>query len=77
LTDSLGGAKYEKNKMLCAKTQKSQYFSNSGEGAMPSPPPGPPNDVPAYNTSAAESKYSLSEHYSYFCGFIWLAMKFK
>jgi len=32
LTDFLGGGWYEKNKMLCAKTQKNHYFTKSGEG---------------------------------------------
>jgi len=46
LTNFLGGAKYEKNKILCAKTQKGHYFSNSG-GANATPPCRPhPNDVP-------------------------------
>jgi len=30
LTDFLGGAKYEKNKTLCAKTQKITIFENQG-----------------------------------------------
>jgi len=39
LTDFLGGgAKYEKKKKLCAKTQKNHYFSNSGGGKYPLPP---------------------------------------
>jgi len=36
LTDFLGGAKYEKNIILYAKTQKNNYLSNSG-GRMPPP----------------------------------------
>jgi len=41
LTDFLGrGAKYEKNKMLCVKTQKITIFKNQGGGAnAPLPPP--------------------------------------
>jgi len=47
LTDFLGRgvAKYEKNKIVCAKTQKSLFFKIRGGGQML--PPYPPNDVPA------------------------------
>jgi len=43
------GAKYEKNKVLCAKTPKSHYFSNSGGTNAPRPAPPPTNDVSASN----------------------------
>jgi len=48
LTDFLGkGAKYKKNKFLCAKTQKNHYFSKSGGGGKCLFLPPPPNGVPA------------------------------
>jgi len=48
LTDLLGGggAKYERNKILCAKTQKITIFLIQGANASP---PCPPNDVLASN----------------------------
>jgi len=52
LTDFLGGAKYEEKTVLCAKTQKNHYFSNSEWGQMP-PAPLPTNDVPAYRVTLA------------------------
>jgi len=42
LTDFLGeggGAKYEKNKILCAKTQINHYFQNQGGKHSPLAPP--------------------------------------
>jgi len=42
-----GGAKYEKNIILCAKTQKGTIFKIPGGGA--NHPALPPNDVPDNN----------------------------
>jgi len=54
-----GGAKIEKNKRLCAKTQKVTIFQNQGGGMPPAPHP---NDVPG----CVIGKYNISVILCYF-----------